>query len=275
MSDDIFARLREYIYQKTGIYFQDNKKYLLEGRLGKRLQLLNLPGFDHYLDLLKFGNGTNEELRHLYDTITINETFFYRNEPQFEAFEQALIPEIAARKGTNGKSRIRIWSAASSTGEEAYTIGMIFLEKIKPKYPWLDIEIIGTDISPAVLDVARQGIYREYSIRNIPRLYLEKYFTEDHLRWTVREDVRRLVRFDSGNLFDRPKMRSMLNFDVIYCCNVLIYFDTKSKIQVVADLYDSLTRGGFLFIGYAESLHGISTAFKLVNFPKTVVYKKE
>jgi chemotaxis protein methyltransferase CheR len=275
MSEAVFKLLREFIYQKTGIYFQDNKKYLLEGRLGKRLQVLGLPDFEKYFDFLRFNVGRNEEMRHFYDAVTINETFFFRNEPQFEAFEKTLVPEILKRKNSNGRTKLRIWSAASSSGEEAHTLGMIYLEKLKPKYPGLEMEIVGTDINNSVVETARQGVYREYSVRSMPKQYLEKYFSIDNLRFTVNDEVRRLVRFENMNLYDHAKMRLMNNFDVIFCCNVLIYFDQQSKIQVVSDLYDGLNSGGFLFIGYAETLHGISSAFKLMNFPKTVAYKKE
>jgi chemotaxis protein methyltransferase CheR len=275
MSDITFRELREFIYQKTGIYFQDNKKYLLESRISKRLQLLRLDKFEEYLDFLKFGVGREEEKKYLYDAITINETYFFRNEPQFEILEKTLIPEILKLKQTAGKNKIRIWSSASSSGEEAHTIAMIFLERIKPKFPMMELEVVGTDISPSVLETARRGIYREYSVRNMPKYYLEKYFTNSEGRFTVLDSVRKMVRFDHMNLYDQSRMRMMTNFDVVFCCNVLIYFDAKSKIQVVSNLYDSLNRGGYLFIGYAESLHGISTAFKVINFPKAITYKKE
>ena len=213
-------------------------------------------------------------MKFFYDAITINETFFFRNEPQFEAFENALVPAIVASK-PGGRGKLRVWSAASSSGEEAHTLAMIYLEKLRPKYPLLDLEVVGTDISSSVLETARKGVYRDYSVRNTPRHYLDKYFTVEDSRYEVHEEVKRYVRFEHLNLYDQQRMRQMLTFDVIFCCNVLIYFDAQSKIQVVSNLYNALNRGGFLFIGYAESLHGISTAFKLVNFPKTVVYKKE
>ena len=275
MSDEMFRQTREFIYQQTGIYFQDNKKYLLEGRLAKRVQLLNLPDFEAYHQLLKFGTRRNDEMKYLYDAVTINETFFFRNEPQFEAFEKTLVPQVVAAKKSAGRSTLRVWSAASSSGEEAYTIGMIFTEKLKPLYPAVDLEVVGTDISPGVLETARSGVYREYSIRNTPRQFLDKYFEQQDGRFHLDPKIKSLARFEHLNLYDRPRMRMMGKFDIIFCANVLIYFDTKSKIQVVSDLYDALNPGGFLFIGYAESLHGISTAFKLLNFPKTVAYKKE
>ena len=275
MSDEMFRQIRDFIYQQTGIMFQDTKKYLLEGRLSKRLQVLNLPDYESYHQLVKFGTRRAEEMKFLYDAVTINETFFFRNEPQFEAFERTLVPQIVAAKRPTGRNLLRVWSAASSSGEEAYTLAMLYLERLRPAHQGLEMEIVGTDINSTVLETARQGVYREYSIRNTPKYYLQKYFKTEDARYYIDESAKRLTKFQHLNLYDRPKMRLMNRFDVIFCANVLIYFDTKSKIQVVADLYDALNPGGFLFIGYAESLHGISTAFKLINFPKTVAYKKE
>ena len=274
MTDQVFRETRDYIYQLTGIYFQDSKKYLLEGRLGKRLQILGITDFAQYLQLLRYGTGRAEEMKSFYDAITINETFFFRSEPQCEAFEKTLVPEIMASR-KNGSRKIRVWSAASSSGEEAYTLAMIYTERLKGRFPGSELEVVGTDISPTVLETARRGVYREYSVRNMPKQYMEKYLESADGRHAVREDVRRLARFEHLNLFDQRQMRQMMGFDIIFCCNVLIYFDMQSKIQVVSNLYDSLNKGGYLFIGYAESLHGISSAFKLVNFPKTVAYKKE
>jgi chemotaxis protein methyltransferase CheR len=274
LSEATFHILREFIYEQTGIYFQDNKKYLLEGRLGKRLQVLHVPDFETYVQLLRYGSRRGEEMRFFYDAITINETYFFRNEPQFEAFERTLVPEILAAK-PGGRGTLRVWSAASSSGEEAYTVAMIYLEKLRPMYPHLDLEVVGTDINTTVLETARKGIYRDYSVRNMPRSYIDKYFTVNDARFSVRDDLKRYVRFEHLNLYDTQRMRQMASFDVVFCCNVLIYFDSASKIRVVSRLYDALTRGGYLFIGYAESLHGISTAFRLINFPKTVAYKKE
>jgi len=275
MSDEIFRLIRTFIYQNTGIYFQDNKKYLLEGRLGKRLQLIGLETFESYFQHIRFSTQRMTEMKFLYEAVTINETFFFRNEPQFEAFERTLIPQLLAAKKSVGRTKLRIWSAASSSGEEAYTLAMIYLEKLRPKYPMLDVEIVGTDISSGVIETARSGIYREYSVRNMPKMYLQKYFECVDGRFHIDPQAKKLVRFEHFNLYDRGRMRAMGHFDVIFCANVLIYFDVQSKVQVVSDLYDNLNPGGFLFIGYAESLHGISSAFKLISFPKTVAYQKE
>jgi chemotaxis protein methyltransferase CheR len=270
-----FEKWRSFIYDSCGIYFQDNKKYLLESRLQKRVTYLGLKNFDEYLDFLKFNSNRNAEMRYLYEAITINETFFFRNQPQLDALVSTVIPQLLEQKGKNGRPKIRIWSAASSTGEEAYSTAIVINELIKPKVPNLDVEIIGTDISYAVVDTAKRGIYKEYAIRNTPPYYLKKYFKYNGTGYEISPDIRQMVSFKLLNLYDDAGMKAMINFDLVYCANVLIYFDLNSKIKVVQHLYNSLQRGGYLFIGYSETLHGVSKAFKVVSFPKTIGYKKE
>jgi chemotaxis protein methyltransferase CheR len=152
---------------------------------------------------------------------------------------------------------------------------MICLEHLKPRYPDLHIEIIGTDINTAVINMAHAAEYSQYAIRSMPEVYVKKYFDCYNGLYHLRLEVKELVRFEYNNLIDHQTMRHMTHFDFIFCSNVLIYFDQKAKIQIVGDLYDSLNRGGYLFIGSSEMLHKISNAFKLVSFPKTTVYKKE
>ncbi|MBI9073620.1 MAG: protein-glutamate O-methyltransferase CheR [Melioribacteraceae bacterium] len=275
LSDKAFEDFRQYIYELTGIYFQDNKKYLLESRLQKRINHLKLDSFEKYLEFLKFNLGRKEELKYLYEVITINETFFFRNQPQLDALVSTVVPELMKSPQKLNKSKLRIWSAASSSGEEAYSTAMILNEMIKPKYPNLKIEIIGTDINYQVVETAKNAVYKEYAIRNTPPYYLKKYFKHDSQGYHLDSSIKNMVSFKILNLFDQSAMRAMTSFDVIYCANVLIYFDVQSKMKVVSNLYNSLIKGGSLFIGYSETLHGISKAFKLVSYPKTIGYKKE
>jgi len=270
-----FETWRKYIYESTGIYFQDNKKYLLESRLQKRITHLNLSTFEAYLDYVKFNPSGSAEIKYLYEAITINETFFFRNQPQLDALVTTILPEVISSKEKLGKNKIRIWSAASSSGEEAYSIAMMINDMIKPKYPGMEFEIVGTDISNAVVDVARRGSYKEYSVRNTPPYYLKKYFKISGTSFDLDPKIKNMAYFKLLNLYDDLSMRTMINFDVIFCANVLIYFDQASKIKVINHLYNSLYKGGYLFIGYSETLHGISKAFKLTSFPKTIGYKKE
>jgi chemotaxis protein methyltransferase CheR len=275
LSDETFVLLRDFIYARTGIFFPEKKKYFLEGRLAKRLQFLKIARFEDYLQLLKQDQQRLNEFEYLCNTITVNETSFFRNEPQINAFQQKLAGEIIETKKGLGTRTLRIWCAACSSGEEPYTLAMLYLEHLKPRYPDLRIEIIGTDINTAMLDLARTAEYTHYATRSTPELYLKKYFDNSNGSYHLHKDVKDLVRFEYLNLMDRQKVRQMMHFDFIFCTNILIYFDEKGKIQVVGDLYYSLNRGGYLFIGYSEMLHRISTAFKLVSIPKATVYKKE
>lgn len=276
MSISLFQDIRKYIYDSTGIYFQDNKKYLLESRLQRRITFLGLKSYEEYFLILKSGGSSfSEEKKYFYEAITINETFFFRNQPQLDALASHIFPDILARRTVINRNKVRIWSAASSSGEEAYSIAMVFQDIIKPKYPNVEIEIIGTDISTAIVDTANNGIYKDYSIRNTPPYYLKKYFKSNNGLYEVVPEIKRMATFKILNLYDDFMMKTMMNFDIIFCANVLIYFDTASKIKVVNHLYNALNRGGYLFIGYSETLQGISKAFNLVSFPKTVGYKKE
>jgi chemotaxis protein methyltransferase CheR len=274
MSDASFMRLRDVIYKKSGIYYTESKKYLLEGRIAKRLQERSLKTYDQYIDYMESPKAKNE-IHQLFEAVTINETYFFRAESQFEAFEKIIVPEIMKNKSKIRNNIFRVWSAASSTGEEAYTLAILFLEKLRPMFPGLQFQILASDINNAVLDNARKGVYKEYAIRNVPKHLLLKYFRQSGDKYILNDEVKKLVKFMNINLYDEQAMRMITACDIIFCCNVLIYFDAASKQQVISHLYNSLNKGGYLFIGYSESLHGISKAFKLIHLPKAMAYKKE
>jgi chemotaxis protein methyltransferase CheR len=276
MSSALFENIRKHIYEDCGIYFQDNKKYFLESRFQRRMKFLNIGSYEEYYNLLRSGTNGRSEKKYFYEAITINETFFFRNQPQLDALASQILPEIIQKKTAVGKNKIRIWSAASSSGEEAYSISMIFNDLIKPRYPNIDLEIMGTDINSTVVETANAGIYKEYSIRNTPPYYLKKYFEPNNAdSYKIIPEIKKRASFKVMNLYDDNSMKQMFNFDVIFCSNVLIYFDQASKIKVVNNLYNALNKDGYLFIGYSETLHGISKAFKLISYPNTVGYKKE
>jgi chemotaxis protein methyltransferase CheR len=275
MSGLVFEAVRKYIYENSGIYFQDNKKYFLESRLQRRMNFLGLKRFEEYFDLIRYGTAGAQEKKYFFEAITINETFFFRNQPQLDVLASQILPEIIASKSAMNRNKIRIWSAASSSGEEAYSIAMIFQDLIKPRFPAIELEVVGTDINNAVIDTANAGVYRDYSIRNTPPYYLKKYFRQNNGAFEILPEIKKMANFKLMNLYDDAMMRSMFSFDVIFCANVLIYFDQASKTKVISNLYNSLNKGGYLFIGYSETLHGISKAFKLLSFPNTVGYKKE
>ena len=274
LSLDIFQQLRDLIYEKCGIFYADNKKYLVENRLIRRLEEHSFKTFEEYLYFLKYDTQRNHELSFLYDSITTNETSFFRNPPQLEAFEKWVLPLVIENCRKSSNNRLRIWSTACSTGEEPYTLSIMLLEN-RVILSGISTEIIASDISEGVLTSARKGVYGNNSIRGTPKYHIDKYFTVTSDTFAIKPEIKNMVKFSNINLYDHVKMRTMRGFDVIFCRNVLIYFDDKAKKQIIASLYDSLNPNGYLFIGHAESLHTITRAFKLVNFNRMPVYKKE
>jgi chemotaxis protein methyltransferase CheR len=266
LSDAAFKQLRDFIYEKSGIYVADTKKYLVEKKLLARLEEKNLKSYEDYLSLLRY-SGNGDELAKLYDAITTNETYFFREPQQLTVCVDTVIPQIMEQKKSKD---VKIWSAASSTGEEAYTLVMMLLEKRSCSR----IEVLGSDISNEVLEAAKKAVYGSYSVRNVPPPYLAKYFKSNGWTYELDVSVKSLARFMNINLIDPGKMRAVQGMDLVFCRNVLIYFDDKAKQKVVSMLYDSLRPGGFLIIGSAESLHSVTRAFKPVVFNKVVAYQR-
>jgi len=267
-----FEHLRDIIAKLTGIYFAESKKYLLEGRITKRLKFLNLNTLEEYVDYIKQPKNWRE-LTELYATITINETYFYRSEFHLYELENTIIPDIIDSKETIA-TEINLWSAACSTGEEAYTIAIIVKEKLQPKFPNIKFNILASDINYAVLDHAAIGKYNEYDIRYVPSEILDKYFTRQDKVYILSDEIKNMVKFDLINLYDQQSIKKQANSDVIFCSNVLIYFNNEAKQKVVNFLYNNLNPNGYLCVGYSESLHGITKSFKHIHLPKIMVYKK-
>jgi chemotaxis protein methyltransferase CheR len=273
ISDKDFEQLRDFIYNICGMYFHTTKKYFLESRLTRRMEATGTKTYQDYYMLLKSPRGS-EELKFLMDEITTNETYFFRNVPQLAALENKLLPEIVETKNKMGFRKLRIWSAASSSGEEAYTMAMILLEKRATLLKDWIIEIVGTDINETVIAQAKEGVYNAYSVRNIPDMYKRKYLREDNGKFILSPDVKKFVTFNKLNLYEDSKMIFMKSFDFIFCANVLIYFDTASKSKVVQHFYNNLQPYGYFFVGQSESLHGVNDKFKTVHFPGGFGYKK-
>lgn len=275
ISDKDFEQLRDYIYNVCGIYFHSSKKYFLESRLARRMEYTGSKNHADYFQFVRAGVTGSTELKKLLDEITTNETCFFRNMPQLNALETKLLPEIVAHKGKIGFKKLRIWSAGSSSGEEAYTMAMMLLEKRSTLLKDWIIEIVGTDINETVVGQAKDGIYNSYSVRNTPDFYLKKYFKEEAAgKFVLSPEVKKLATFNQLNLYDDNKMLFMKSFDFIFCANVLIYFDTASKSKVVQHFYNNLQPYGYFFLGQSESLHGVNDKFKTVHFPGGFTYNK-
>ncbi len=275
LDEDTFLQLRDIIYQESGIFIQEQKKYLLETRLVKRLKALKLNSFKEYMTHLKNGNLNSPEYRYLLDAITINETSFFRNNPQLQAFEKVVFPELVNLARENGRRQIRILSAGCSSGEEPYTLTMILHRRFPTVWQEFQLEIVGFDISQEVLQNALKGEYSQFSIRNVPEEYFKMYFTRNGNRFVLKDEIKNMVKFYRANLMDGMQLKRMGVFDLIFCRNVLIYFNKESKKKAIQNLYNILHPKGYLFIGHSESLHGVSHAFKLVLFNKAIAYKRE
>lgn len=273
MSPEEFRLLRDFVYQHCGLHFTEDSKYLLEKRLGKRLQELNLKTFKDYYYFLRYNPNKEQELSEVVDQLTTNETYFYREDFQLRAFIEEILPEIRQRKEAEGKKHLRIWSAGCSSGEEPYTIATLLLGQ-----PWIDswrVEIVGTDISQRVLQIARQGVYGEASFRNTDPLQRDRFFTttEDG-KSRVRDEVKSLVSISHLNLFDSARIALLGRMDVIFCRNVIIYFDRPGKKKVIESFFQRLVPGGYLLLGHSESLVNLSTSFQLRHFKNDMVYQK-
>jgi chemotaxis protein methyltransferase CheR len=269
-----FIVFRDFIHERSGMFFAENKKYLIENRLSKRMAALGLKSFKDYFYQVKY-DTSQKEFNTLMNLVTTNETSFYRNPPQLRSFQEEVLPLIIKEKQQAGSfRRLKIWSAGCSTGEEPYTIAIIAREVLGADSPW-SVEIIANDISEQVLYAARKGIYNEMTLRTTPPEIVAKYFRQDGGRYVIDDSVKRLVKFSHLNLSDKRKLGLVNECDIIFCRNVMIYFSDEVKKQIIKGFYSSLRPGGYLFIGHSESLHGISKSFKLVYFKHGLVYHKE
>ncbi|MDH3360409.1 MAG: protein-glutamate O-methyltransferase CheR [Desulfobulbaceae bacterium] len=272
MSSDEFRLLRDFVYQHCGLNFTEDSKYLLEKRLGKRLLLHNLKTFKDYYYFLRYNPNKDQELSEIIDQLTTNETYFFREDFQLRTFVEEILPEIRKRKEREGRKTLRIWSAGCSSGEEPYTIAMLLLDQ-----PWLRswrVEVIGTDISQRVLHMAREGLYGEASFRSTEPSQKVRFFTEHEGKSRVNDEVRNLVTISHLNLFDTSRIALLGKMDLIFCRNVIIYFDQAGKRSVIENFFQRLVPEGFLLLGHSESLINLSTAFQLRHFKHDMVYQK-
>jgi len=263
LNDANFDLYRDFIYAESGITFTTTNRSILESRLKERLR--DKPGVDvfSYLNTIK---ADKEELKGFLDSITTNLTRFFRNEAHFEALEKHVIPEIMNIKKTPGT--IRFWSAGCSTGEEPYTIAMLLSEILPPTWKY---DILASDISLKCLMTAKEGFYSDSRIAGIPEKYLTKYFTKVDGGYKVNADLQSKIKFDYHNLKNESGQR---NFDVVFCRNVIIYFDDAAQNAVINRFWDAMASKSFLFIGHSESLFGMDTKFEFLKTEWATLYRK-
>jgi chemotaxis protein methyltransferase CheR len=266
LSDADFERFRTLIYDESGIHFSESNRTILESRLKERLRIAKLDTVGEYYSFVR---NDAEELKVLLDAVTTNLTRFFRNAAHWETFEKFVLPDLIAHKRAAGDRRIKIWSAGCSTGEEPYTIAMELLELLPREF---QIEVLASDLSLKSVLTGQQGFYGDNRVTGVPELFLNKYFDRQEGGYQIKDSVKKLVTFDYHNLKHDSRQR---NLDVIFCRNVLIYFDEAAQKVVIDRFWEAMAPHSFLFIGHSESLFGMNTQFKFIKTDYATLYGKE
>ncbi len=270
ISEEDFHKFREYFYRKTGIQFEVSKRYFVDKRLLERMAATDNTVFRSYFTMLRF-QASGAELQVLTNLMTVNETYFFREEYQFKCLVNSILPNLVACK--RDQSALRIWVIPSSSGEEPYSIAIYLLERWADIHHY-DVEIIASDIDTTILAQAKRGLYSDRSVSQLPPAYLQKYFRKTRDGHQISDDLRSAVEFTRVNLSAPADTRPYRNFDVVFCRNLLIYFDDLSRKTAAETFYDALKPGGFICLGHSESMSRISSLYKVVKFPEAIVYQK-
>ena len=263
-------RFCEFLYRRTGMSFTESKRYFIDRRLEERIAATGSVSFQSYFSLLRA--NADDEIEHLINPFTVNETYFYREDHQLRCMTSDLLGGIVRSKAPG--DTIRIWSIPCSTGEEPYSIALWLMENW-PQVDSYNIEIVGSDIDTRALRAAADGIYGERALKRLSRDIIGRYFKpapgENH---QIDEGLRGSIEFTRANLIDAPDMARYRDFDLIFCRNVLIYFDDASRRMAAENLYDCLRPGGYICLGHSESMSRISPLFSVRRFADAIVYQK-
>ncbi len=259
MNVNDFEFIAQLLYQRSGLVITQEKAYLLESRLNPVARKWDLDGFDALIAALR----SNKEERLLVDVteaMTTNESFFFRDNRPFDQFKEIVLPHLLEARAA--RKQIRVWSAACSSGQEPYTLAMILREDAAKLAGW-KVEIVATDLSTEILQKAKEGLYSQFEVqRGLPITLLMKHFTQEGEKWRISEEIRSMVSYRPFNLLDSPT--ALGTFDVVFCRNVLIYFDQATKGQVLSRIAQIMPADGYLYLGGAETVLGISDSFEVV-----------
>jgi chemotaxis protein methyltransferase CheR len=267
--DDV-RRLCEFLYRRTGMLFDDNKRYYIDRRLAERIAATASGSFQSYFTTLRSDAG--HEIEHLVNAFTVNETYFYREDHQLQCMSAHLLEDLLQRKPSG--EPIRIWSVPCSTGEEPYSIAMWLMENWKDVDQY-NIEIVASDIDTRALKGATEGVYGARALMRLSPDVIARYFERiDGDQFRIDPGLRESVQFGRANLIDGQDMAQFRNFDLIFCRNVLIYFDDASRRIAAENLYDCLRPGGYICLGHSETMSRISPLFSVARFPEATVYQR-
>ena len=264
-TDADFEQYRNLIYNECGIHFTATNRSILESRLKERLREKSVDSVRTYFAMITKDQG---ELKSFLDSITTNLTRFFRNQAHFDALENHVVPALLESKKASGSNTIKIWSAGCSTGEEPYTIAMLMSEILPPFWKY---EITASDLSLKCLMSAKEGFYADNRVEGIPENYLKKYFDKVDGGYKIHANLMSNIRFDYHNLKNDAGLR---NLDIVFCRNVIIYFDDITQAAVINRFWDSMASRSFLFIGHSESLFGMDTKFEFVKTEWATLYRK-
>lgn len=271
MSEEHYFKFREFFYRKTGVYFEDGKRYFVDRRLLERVNATASSSFNDYFLRLRL-DESGRELQALVNALMVNETYFFREEYQLECLVNSMLNEIVARKRRGAP--IRIWSVPCSSGEEPYSLAIYLLEHWPPVDRY-DIELFASDIDTESVLQAGRGIYEPRSLQHLPTALRDKYFTpHGEGSYRIGEALRESVEFSVVNLMDPQQTRNFREMDVIFCRNMLIYFDDVSRRRVAEVFFDALAPGGFICLGHSESMSRISPLFQVRRFADAIVYQR-
>jgi chemotaxis protein methyltransferase CheR len=270
MSLEDFRLLRDIVYEHAGLVYDESALMLFDRRLSERLEALSLPSYQAYYKYLRFDARNHQEMEEALERLTTKETYFFRQEYQLRAFQSELLPRLEEANARN--RRLVVWSAGCSTGEEAYTLAALILES--ERFEGWDVRVIGTDLSKSCVAHARRGVYQSSSLRATSARDKARYFWEMDDGFHVNDSIKKMCQFGQMNLFDVGRGNLVGRVDAIFCRNVLIYFDVRSRKRVIDNLYQRLSPGGYFMLGHSESLLNLSTAFELVHLRDDLVYRR-
>lgn len=269
LSDSEFRLFRELIYEECGVSLGVEKRAFLESRLRRRMDELGIKSGYEYFCIITAPNGKSQELPTLLDSLMICETSFFRNQPQFDLLREVVLPDLVARKVKAGTRLLRVWSAGCSTGQEPYSAVMTLLDSLPDLDSWT-IRVFASDLSFTALERAQCGLYRVDQLKGVDPQCVARYFRQENGHYVMSEGVRKRVIFDYHNLKHDNGLRGL---DIVFCRNVMIYFDAEGQRKLVNRFANCLVPGGFLFLGHAESLQGLSTRFAMLHRNKGIAYR--
>ncbi len=273
MSDKDFQRFSEFIYDECGVKLPPAKKTMLTSRLLKRLRAVDMNAFDQYFEYVTSAQGRQHELTAMINVVTTNKTDFFREPGHFDFLVETALPTLNRRGRGTLSRKLSVWSAGCSSGEEPYTLAVVLADYYSKKPG--DFQVLATDISTHVLEKARQAIYPEEAIHSVPKHLKHKYFLRGKGRQTgfcrIVPALRNRVQIARLNLNEGRRFELNIRMDIIFCRNVIIYFDRETQKKLFVKFYEQLAPGGFMFIGHSETLHGINNQFMPVA---TSVYQK-